>query len=1274
MPRAVLLVLFALLSYFAPICAAADWPMSRFNSQRTAASPEALPEELQLNWVREFPALRPAWPDQPKLQTDVAYDPVVSGKRMYLGSSRFDCVMALDTETGEEIWKFQLDGPTRFAPVVWEHNIYVACDDSFLYCLDADNGKLNWSFRGGPHDRRVLGNDRLISMWPARGAPVIADGKVYFAAGIWPFMGVFLHALDARTGNVIWTNSGDGALFIKQPHNAEAFAGIAPQGELVVSGNKLLIPGGRSIPAIYDRPTGKLSAYLLAENGKRGGGCEVAATNSLMINGGEAFDLNGERYAGAFGDLPVLMKDIWFAVRGPKCVALDGANAAVTQVETVDTKGAKTSLPKLQLKELTAIDLPGITNMIGAGNTLYVAQPDAVTAIHYDNETAKLKVGQKLDVPGIPTVLLAADHKLFAVSKEGKIYCFAKTAKSPKRPTANTVAAPATDLWTRKASDLLQQSKQRVGYCVVYGIGSGRLATELARQSALSVIVLDPDAVKVAQFREQLQATGLDRYRVAVHAGRPVDFPLPPYLANLIASEDISAAGIELNPEFVDDLFSALRPFGGTACLPIPANQREEFQHLVANRHLAGAKISVQGEMTLLHRTGALPESANWTHEHADAANTRVSRDKLVHAPLGILWFGGISHDGILPRHGHGPQPQVLDGRCIIEGMDMLRAIDIYTGRRLWQTSLPGLGSFYNNTAHQPGANASGTNFISVADGIYVAYGLKGLRLNPDTGEIMHEFRLPNYKGMEGHSNWGYLNVVDDYLIAGADPMFDPTQFKVAPENYTDDDPVTTAKELVDKANTAISAVKDRVTSPGKAFKKIDSDNLSSSRHLVVLDRHSGKVLWSITSENGFRHNGTCAGNGRLYTVDRISGLELAKLKRRGETSSSKARLLVHDLKTGNLLWSTEKDVFGTWLSYSQEFDLLVEAGRLTRDAISDEPKGMRVYRASTGEVVWENMNLAGPSMLHHEWILMAGATSGNACELLTGKLRKRQDPLTSETTDWSWLRTYGCNTPMASENLLTFRSGAAGYFDLCNDGGTGNLGGFRSSCSNNLVVAGGVLVAPDYTRTCTCNYQIQTSLALVHMPEAEMWTYTATSDPKAPVRQVGINFGAAGDRKADNGTLWLEYPSTGGKSATVPVAIKASGLQWYRQHSSSVAGDGLPWVVASGGKGIQQVVMTLAKKAEKARSYTVRLYFLEPDNVQPEERVFDISLQGQVKMQALDVVRESCGRGHGLVKEFKGVSVTDELKIDLTPAAGSKLSAPLLSGVEAVIETNSAE
>src|SRR5262249_47992053 len=163
--------------------------------------------------------------------------------------------------------------------------------------------------------RKLLGNERLISMWPVRGAPVVADGTVYFAAGIWPFMGIFLHALDANSGKVVWSNDGDSCVFIKQPHNADSFAGVAPQGPLVVQGDRLLVPGGRSIPACFDRKTGKLLYYLLGENGKRGGGAEVAAVGEHFFNGGAAFRLDTGKHLGAVPRQLVLTDKLLYGIQ-----------------------------------------------------------------------------------------------------------------------------------------------------------------------------------------------------------------------------------------------------------------------------------------------------------------------------------------------------------------------------------------------------------------------------------------------------------------------------------------------------------------------------------------------------------------------------------------------------------------------------------------------------------------------------------------------------------------------------------------------------------------------------------------------------------------------------------------------------------------------------------------------------------------------------------------------------------------------------------------------
>ena len=1267
--RLVIVMLAALLS---PLVAdGGDWPLWRYDAQRSAASPNELPARLSLHWVRQLPRLKPAWPDQPKMQFDAAYEPIVAGQRLFLGSSQDGSVTAYDTQTGADVWRFFADGPVRFAPLVWQDKLYFVSDDGSLYCLRTSDGSLVWRFRGGPSDRKILGNERLISTWPARGAPVLTDGKIYFAAGIWPFMGIFLHALDATTGQVLWTNDGDGSLYIKQPHNSDSFAGVAPQGSLVSIGDKLLIPGGRSVPACYDRTTGQMVYYQLAENGKRGGGSSVAAVDQLLFNGGAAFDLETEQYLGSIGELLTFAEGRLYDYRDGALHTQELATSKVKLVDSIDRKGVFTKVAKWTMRELGKAETPKLTALIKAGSRLYAGSAGRVMSLSLPlPEKGKPALAWEAAIEGTPTSLIAADDKLFVVTLEGRLYCFGDTKStpaSPRRHELTTQPLVADDAWSDKASTLLKATRVDQGYCLAWGIGTGGLVREIARQSALRIIVIESDASKANTFRERLRSSGLSE-RVSVIVADPQTISLPPYLASLIVAESLPPLTGEDRAKFLQQTFAALRPYGGVACLPGPIPEPEgasprfgESQGgtvepwASALRLMANAVWKTDGEWTFLVREGALPDSANWSHEHADAANTRVSKDKLAKAPLGLLWFGGSSNDAILPRHGHGPQPQVVDGRLFIEGVDLLRAMDIYTGRVLWESPLPGVGALYDNTAHQPGANASGTNYIATPEGIYVAYRHACLKLDPATGKRLAEFSLPMSPGSKTPPLWGYLNVDGDYLIGGADPVFDPTQLKNSSKSNkpggSDDD---------DKKPSSVESTVTEATAAAEKLLKIDNDNYVSSNRLVVMDRATGKVLWTATARSGFRHNAICLGGGRMYCIDRASGAAVSRLKRRGEKPKHEPRLVVFDLKTGNEIWSTEHDVFGTWLSYSSERDVLVEAGRNASDTLGDEPKGMRTYRAKSGSVLWSSKTFTGPAMIHHDTILMAG----KACDLQSGTPRMREHPLSGEPVEWTWTRNYGCNTPLASEHLLTFRSGAAGYLDFCNDGGTGNFGGFRSSCTNNLIVAGGVLTAPDYTRTCVCSYQNQTSLALVHMPDVETWTSFGSQTPKQPVRRVGINFGAPGDRKAEDGTLWLEFPSVGGSSPTVAVTITPEKPEWFRRHSSQIAGPGLTWVAASGAKGLTSLKIKLGTSDKQPRSYTVRLHFAEPDDVRTGDRTFDVHLQGKQALASLDVVKEAGGRNRALVKQFAGVQVGDDLVIELTPTT-SKLRAAVLSGVE---------
>src|SRR5262249_10609397 len=153
LPSCLLLVLFCCAPAYAE-----DWPMWRRDARHSAVASKPLAEKLHLQWTREYPKQKTAWMDQAMMVYDRAPEPMVVGTTLFYGSARTDTLTALDTRTGAEKWVFYADGPIRFAPVAWEERIYFVSDDGHLYCVDAASGKLVWKFRGGPSDRKILGN------------------------------------------------------------------------------------------------------------------------------------------------------------------------------------------------------------------------------------------------------------------------------------------------------------------------------------------------------------------------------------------------------------------------------------------------------------------------------------------------------------------------------------------------------------------------------------------------------------------------------------------------------------------------------------------------------------------------------------------------------------------------------------------------------------------------------------------------------------------------------------------------------------------------------------------------------------------------------------------------------------------------------------------------------------------------------------------------------------------------------------------------------------
>lgn len=1259
----ILIILVTAASGNSPVMAA-DWPMWRYDASRSASSPENLPDQLSLIWTRQYTPRESVWEDplnHDLMPFDRIFEPIVIGDVMILGFNDSDKIVGIDTLTGEERWRFYTGGPVRLAPASWKGRVFATSDDGCLYCLNASDGSLVWRFRGGPTDRKLLGNSRLISMWPARGGAVVADGTVYFASSIWPFMGTFIYAIDADSGEIVWLNDGNGSEFMLQPHNAPAFAGVAPQGSITVAGDRLIVPGGRSVPAVFDRKTGKFLYYQLAASGKTGGSF-VCADDGVFFNHYREkivamFDAsNGNVIDSDAGHYPVIAGNMWYfsgeSITGVRS-GWAADSLAVWKADSLKVDVVKKRTADA-LKSMTRWTLPvdATGDLILSGNRLYAAGKGTITAVATGKDGSSPKTAWIKAIDGSVERLVAANGRLFAVTLDGRVMAFGQSQKQPSAFLEKPQAAAITPSMTARAASLIERTGVTEGYALIYGAGDSECAASLAGATKLHVVVVNPNRRAVEEMRRSLDTIGLYGSRVAVLEGELGTFMAPQYMASLTIVNDAKLMLGDRGNDALDCIFESMRPYGGVAYIEAGTAESAEIKQLVNGHKHPGMSIETHDGYVLLKRDGPLAGSGIWTHNLGSMTNAAKSDDDLVRLPLGLLWFGGSSNMDVLPRHGHGPSEQVVGGRLFIEGVDGMSARDVYTGRVIWKQALHDLGTYdvyydrtYRNTptsteynqVHLTGANVRGTNYVATLDRVYVLQGSDCVVLDATTGEKLKTLRLPAVDPEAKtpvYPEWGYIGVNDNMLFGGSGFV-----------SFTD----------------LISVGRDEYA----AWEDYDS---AASKGIVAMDRMTGKVAWKHDSLNGFLHNGIAAGNGRIYLLDRIPPSIVAQLSRRGKTPEGTFSITALDINTGEVLWRTEQDVFGTFLGYSEEYDVLIESTRPSRDMIAGEDgKRMRAFKGSDGSVVWDRpLKYATFPILHGDRIL----TEGAAFTLLTGDTVNRTDPLTGNKVPWTWKRNYGCNYPVASEHLLTFRSGAAGFFDLDTNAGTGNFGGFKSGCSINLIAADGVLNAPDYTRTCSCPYQNQTSLAMVYMPDAdiEVWTFDVTPWDGAPIKRVGVNFGAPGNRMDDEGTLWLDYPSVGGESPEIPVSVNPDTPSWYRFHSSRINADKHGWVAASGGTGIEKITVGLAKEPFAERPYTVRLYFAEPETVVKGERVFDVSVGGKRRIKNLDIAAETKAPYRLLVKEFRHIRSTGEVTVELTPSSASK-KLPVVSGIEIIAE-----
>lgn len=203
---------------------ATDWAAYRGGNSRSDVTQVRLPDSVEKAWSTSL------------VKGELPTAPVVAGGYVFV-ADRTGVVRAFDVD-GNEIWKSYANGPVYYPPAVSNDRVFVGSADGRVYAYEAMTGRLIWTFRVAPQDRRIPIFGKLVSRWPVAGGVVVQDGKVYAAAGITHYDGTYIVALDCASGRLLARNDGSGML------SKSVNSGISMQGNMKIVDNELQFLGG----------------------------------------------------------------------------------------------------------------------------------------------------------------------------------------------------------------------------------------------------------------------------------------------------------------------------------------------------------------------------------------------------------------------------------------------------------------------------------------------------------------------------------------------------------------------------------------------------------------------------------------------------------------------------------------------------------------------------------------------------------------------------------------------------------------------------------------------------------------------------------------------------------------------------------------------------------------------------------------------------------------------------------------------------------------------
>ncbi len=636
----------------------------------------------------------------------------------------------------------------------------------------------------------------------------------------------------------------------------------------------------------------------------------------------------------------------------------------------------------------------------------------------------------KETIEGTVWALATARGKLFVSSDSGRIDCYATPHADQKFGTVikEQTEIPARDnphVDAARVARWVALAESPRGWCLAATADPDWLA-ELARQSEWRILGIATDEIQAHQARQRLAARGLYGQRIAIHvldAGQPL--PYSDYLFNCVLGPN--CFGSEHADAFPHAEFKrVLRPVGGVLWLDQtdpPAYRRDP-----------------------------LPGTGQWTHLYANPANTACSGDLHDYTQLQLQWFGEPGPREMIDRHHRTCAPLFAAGRLFIPGNDRVYAVDAYNGTPLWEREIP--------NSRRIAVFRDCSQMVASDHHLFVATADQCLVLNALTGDIQQSFPVPGNDS--GKLHWGYLaHLPDADLLIGSGTHPEASRREISRD--------VAAKETF-----------------------WDFVPLVGSTQLFALYAATGQTRWSYRSQEGLLINPTLAiADGMLWFVESGNPDTLNAANGRAtanELLSRGAWLTAINAENGQVrirqplgFAETQHNIY---LSAAQGKIVVVGSRNSGNNKLVDQVLyDIAVFNAADGALVWKQSQKQGTGIGgdhgeqdHHPVIV----EDRLYCEPFGYHLH------TGATLDnflWKTKHRRGCGNISASASAFFFRENVTSMFDLDTNQVSRVTQITRPGCWINILPAGGLLLVPEASSGCSCNYAIQTSLAFLPAP-----------------------------------------------------------------------------------------------------------------------------------------------------------------------------------------------